>query len=105
MSNFCFICYSRIQAHDFGLRLADSLAGGEPYTPVWIDKRNLQPGRDWDEQIADAIDNCFTLVFVMTTDSVTELFERKRECTRALKCNKPVIPILLQWNAEMPIRL
>ena len=101
---FYFICYSRRDGEDIVLTLADQLAAGPPSIPVWLDRRNLQPGIDWDEQIVAAL--WVPSVFhVMTRDSVSPNSECKREWTRGLKYNKPIIPLLFHKEAEMPFRL
>jgi hypothetical protein len=100
-----FISYSRVDAQDFVLRLAAVLTAGSPPVRVWLDQRELQPGRDWDEQIGEAIKTCDTLLFVMTRDGVKPGSVCKREWTLALKCKKPVIPLRVQSDAELPFRL
>jgi len=60
---------------------------------------------DWDEQIGEAIRTCDSLLFVMTRDSVKPNSVCKREWTLALKCNKPVIPLRVELDAELPFRL
>jgi hypothetical protein len=94
-----FISYSRVDAKDFAGRLADELAA------AWLDTRKLRPGLDWDEQIDEAIKSCASLLFVMTADSVTRNSVCKNEWTRALKYRKPVIPLRLDRDAELPFRL
>ena len=100
-----FISYSTIDAADFALRLFDQLAAGPPPIPVWLDKRQLRPGEDWDEQLVEAIKTCESIIFVMTRDSVQPNCTCKQEWTRALKYKKPIIPLLLHDDAEMPFRL
>jgi hypothetical protein len=100
-----FICYSRRDAEDIALTLADQLAAGPPSIPVWIDRRNLQASIDWDEQIVAALRSGAGILYVMTPDSVSPNSECKREWTRALKYSKPIIPLLFHKKAELPFRL
>ncbi|HEX6289575.1 MAG TPA: TIR domain-containing protein [Herpetosiphonaceae bacterium] len=100
-----FISYSSVDAQEFALELADKLVGGDPSFTIWLDKRELQAGDAWDQQIVEAIRDCESLIFVMTPDSVAENSVCKQEWTRALRYKKPVIPVLLDPQAEMPFRL
>ena len=79
MANHYFISYSTADAADFAMRLADALTAGPPSFPAWLDRRELRPGDDWDEQIAEAIRGCKGLLFVMTRDSVTDNCVCKQE--------------------------
>lgn len=104
MSDFFFICHSSLDVA-FAVKLADELTAGPPAIPVWLDERSLRPGEDWDEQIQEAIGKCKGMVFVMSVDSVRHDSVCKGEWVRALKYKKPVIPLLLQKAAELPLRL
>jgi tetratricopeptide (TPR) repeat protein len=105
MNRHHFVSYSSADAFDVALQLCDALIAGPPSIPVWLDKRELVAGMDWDEQIVEAIRDCDSVIFVMTRDSVAANSVCKQEWTRALKYKKPVIPILLHSDAEMPFRL
>jgi tetratricopeptide (TPR) repeat protein len=100
-----FISYSRADGEAFALELADQLTAGPPTIDVWLDRRRLQPGVDWDEQLVQALRSCEGVLFVMTSDSVSGKSECKREWTRALKYKKPIIPLLFEADAELPYRL
>ncbi len=87
------------------MKLADELAAVPPPIPVWLDRRALRPGEDWDEQVVEAIRTCKGMIFVMSADSVRPYSACKNEWVRALKYEKPVIPLLLHRDAELPFRL
>lgn len=100
-----FISYSPADAHDFVVRLREELERGRPPITVWHDKRDLRPGEEWDSQIDRAIRASETLIFVMTKDSVSDDSVCKPEWSRALKYRKPIVPLLLHRDADMPFRL
>jgi tetratricopeptide (TPR) repeat protein len=104
MDGHYFVSYSRVDGTQFAGRLHNQLVGGRPSYPLWLDVQDAQPGADWDEQIAEAIQTCRGLLFVMTADSVQEHSVCKSEWVWALKYKKPVIP-LLAGKAELPFRL
>jgi TIR domain len=100
-----FISYSRRQSKAFAADLRGALLLESPSVRVWLDTRDIKPGRDWDEEIVEAIRNCDSLMFVMTPDSVRSKSVCKKEWARALKYKKPIVPLLLDRKAEMPFRL
>lgn len=100
-----FLSYSALDGVDFALRLTDALEAGPPAHRVWIDKRDLRPGRDWDEQLEEWLRTCDGVLFVMTKDSVKDGSGCKLEWSRALKYGKTVVPLLLHADAEQPFRL
>jgi formylglycine-generating enzyme required for sulfatase activity len=100
-----FISYSSVDAKAFALRLRDALETGSPPMPVWLDRRDIRPGQDWDKEIVEALKTCISFLFVMTRDSVEDGSVCKREWARALKYRKPIVPIKLHTDAEAPFRL
>ena len=53
----------------------------------------------------EAIKTCTGMIFVMSADSVRPDSVCKHEWVRALRYKKPVIPLLLDRDAELPFRL
>src|SRR5689334_23360839 len=98
--NHCFISYSTIDALDFTRQLAGELEGGDPYCPVWYDKRDLVPADDWDDQIVESIKSCKCFLFLMSEDSTKQGSNCKQEIVFALRYKKPIVPILLKDGVE-----
>jgi tetratricopeptide (TPR) repeat protein len=105
MDGHYFVSYSRVDGAQFAGRLYNQLVGGRPSYPVWLDTQDAQPGADWDAQIAEAIQTCRGLLFVMSADSVQEHSVCKSEWVWALKYKKPVIPLRADRGGELPFRL
>ena len=105
MADHVFISYADTDALDFTRQLADELEGGYPYINVWFDKRDIKPGRDWDFQVDDALKTCKCVLFVMTSESITEYSTCKQEWSRGLSYKKAVIPLLVHPNMQAPFRL
>lgn len=50
-----FLSYSRFDGEVLARRLHDALEAGAPPFSIWLDKIDLKPGQDWDEQIVEAV--------------------------------------------------
>jgi hypothetical protein len=91
-----FISYSSSDRHSFVSRLAQDLTD-ESYQ-LWVD--NLGPkysgitaGKAWQQELADALHQTQTVVFVITPDSIRSVW-CQAELARASEQNTPIIPIL-----------
>ncbi|MBZ0315031.1 MAG: tetratricopeptide repeat protein [Anaerolineae bacterium] len=105
MTDHLFISYSSADALSFAYTLHDTLEAGPPHVPAWLDKRDIDPGRDWDTQIDEGIATCSALLFVMTPDSVEDQSVCKLEWSRAFRYKKAVVPLLLTRGVKVPFRL
>jgi hypothetical protein len=105
MAGHHFISYSGADARDFAFKLRDALEAGPPHVPAWLDRRDITPGQDWDEEIVEAIRTCRSLLFVLSEDSVGKKSVCKDEWTRALRYKKPIVPLLYQRGVVAPFRL
>lgn len=106
MDTSYFLSYSRVDAGDVALRIADELGAGSPCYRVWLDVRDIHAGpEDWDRQLVEAIKLCNALLFVMTKDSVRDQSGCKPEWAAGLRYKKTVIPVRLHDDAELPFRL
>ncbi len=105
MDGHLFISYSSADAQEFAFRLHDTLEAGPPHIPAWLDKRDIQTGRDWDVEIDNGITTCLALLFVMTPDSVEDQSVCKLEWSRAFRYKKAVVPLLLTRGCKVPFRL
>lgn len=93
-----FISYAHMDKHILVVPLAETLKDGG--YEVWFD-HELVPGRDWREQLLEEIERSSAFVYAMTPESVTSeycLWELKE----ATKLQKPIIPVKLQTNTNIP---
>lgn len=64
-----FVSYARADGETFGRKLADNL--GALGLDVWMDRLQMLGGRNWWQQIADAIGCAAFIVVVMTPEAVS----------------------------------
>ncbi len=105
MTTHHFVSYSAVDGFEFAQRLCAALAAATPPETTWLDKERLRVGYRWDGQLVDAIRECETVLFVMTRDSVDDRSVCTQEWSRGLKYKKPILPLLVHRDAEMPFRL
>lgn len=96
-----FISYSRKDTQ-FVDQLQASLTerGFKP----WVDRQRLEAGQDWPARIQNEIENCQTMVVVLTPDAIESEWVR-REFHEALELRRRVIPIVLKAIPRVPIAL
>ncbi len=104
MSGHCFLSYSRIDGQALALSLYDALKGGPERFGVWMDHYDLGPG-DWPDQIEESIATCDSLLLLITPDSVSRSSNCREEWSYAIRCKKPVIPLIANLDVEVPYRL
>lgn len=51
MSNHQFISYSSVDAKDFAMQPYEALKAVLPSIPVWRDKHDLKPGKEWTSRL------------------------------------------------------
>jgi hypothetical protein len=95
---FYFICYSRRDADNIALALADSAFAGPRTYPSGLTVANLQPSIDWDEQIASALRECAGVLYLMTGDSVSPNSECRENGPGARHNN----PLFHSCSTRMP---
>src|SRR5690349_2110427 len=67
---------------------------------IWIDKRSIEGGEDWREEIDTALEESFAVVILLTKNSVTSSFVLY-EWAWALGNNIKVIPILVEEISDL----
>lgn len=98
------ISYSPIDAEALAIALARGLEAGTPALPAWIEQRDLAPGQDRYDTIAEAIRACDSLLVLISRESMADP-DLKDDWVRALRYKKPVIPILLHHDADARAQL
>lgn len=99
MSDRVFISYARAD-EKFAMKLATDLetAGAAP----WIDRREIEEGRRWDDEIDKALRKCSGLILVLSPASV-ESKTVLDEASLVLDDEKPVYPVVIR-DCQVPFR-
>jgi hypothetical protein len=100
MSDKIFFSYSRYDSV-FALRLANDLRNAG--AAIWLDQLDIPPGKHWDSEIEDALNNSNCLLAILSPKSMLSN-NAMDEISYALEENKKVIPVLLT-DTETPFRL
>lgn len=97
-----FISYARTDSTAFVDRLEHDLKD-QHFLP-WVDRHTLQGGQEWLEMIQDAIDQCQSLVVVLSPEAVQSQYVRM-EYRYATSLGKLVIPVKYLSITRTPIDL
>jgi hypothetical protein len=100
MSDRIFFSYSRYDSA-FALKLANDLRNAG--ATIWLDQLDIPPGKHWDSEIEEALNNSNCLLAILSPKSMLSN-NAMDEISYALEENKKVIPILLT-DTETPFRL
>src|SRR5437870_5711857 len=84
-----FISYSRTDS-DFVDRLEADLQARNFHT--WVDRRKLEGGQNWHDELEKAIQDCQALLVVLTPEAVASKYVRQ-EYRYAQRLGKLVIPL------------
>src|SRR5271166_6090633 len=95
-----FFSYSR-EDSEFALRLAEDLKAAG--AGVWIDQLDIEPGKEWDNAIEDAVTQSPRMLLILTAASVKSKKVRN-EIAFALDEQKTIIPVLYQ-DCMIPLQL
>ncbi|MFA4902899.1 MAG: TIR domain-containing protein [Desulfobaccales bacterium] len=91
-SGFIFFSYAR-KDKEFALKLAKNLK--DRGVNLWVDEWNLPLGADYDREIDKALDDCRTLLIILSTNSLESL-EVRGELLTALDSKKKIVPVLYE---------
>ncbi len=97
-----FISYAHSDGRDLARRLAADLAASGHN--VWLDQNRLSGGASWSAEIETRIDSSDAVIALLSRGSYVSDICRAEQL-RALRHKRPVIPVLVQPDAERPIHL
>jgi hypothetical protein len=96
-----FICHSSTD-DAFVDQLAGELLARGPIT-TWVDHQHIEPGKDWDAEVAQALQKTIAMIVVLGAEAV-ESPNTRAEWSYFLDARKPVFPVLTE-PCEVPYRL
>lgn len=105
MENHHFLSYSDDDGSEIAWRLFGDLVGQDPPVPVWIDKREILGGELWTKSIREALEITWSLILVMTPDSVLEDSGSSKEFHAAQSFGKFIFPLRFYPDLRPPIWL
>ncbi len=95
-----FVSYAR-EDSDFTMRLVADLKARE--ANVWLDQLDIRPGRQWDNEVEEALTECGALLVILSPTSVDSR-NVMDEVGFALEEGKTVIPVIYR-DCRVPFRL
>ncbi|MBK8177138.1 MAG: toll/interleukin-1 receptor domain-containing protein [Rhodospirillales bacterium] len=95
-----FFSYARANS-EYVLRLAKDLRAAG--INLWLDQLDIAPGERWDQSIQQALEDCGTLLVILSPASVRSQ-NVMDEVSFALQAQKRILPIVYE-HCEIPFRL
>jgi tetratricopeptide (TPR) repeat protein len=99
-----FISYSSGDGSQFARWLCDQLQQSVPSIKAWLDIDHLPPGFTYTRGVAEAIGGCDLVLAVLSRDALNS-DGMDEELLRAKRLRKPIIPLRLHDDAELPLPL
>jgi len=93
-----FISYAHVDAFLVKTQVFKPLTS--KHFAVWFDE-NLIPGKDFEDQLENAIRQCDVVIFAATPEASSSKW-CLWELEKAQQYNKPIIPVLLQPRTKLP---
>ena len=97
-----FVSYARRDGKELALRLEKDLT--RKGFDVWLDTQRLAGGASWTAEIERNIDHAHAVLAILTAGSFLSPICRAEQL-RSLRKGKPVIPLLAQAGADIPLHL
>ena len=95
-----FVSYSRTDGEFVSKLAADLKKAG---AKIWMDKLDLRPGQDWDQEIEGALERCARVLVILSPASVDSRNVRA-EINEALDTGKQIVPVIYR-QCKIPFRL